>query len=193
MIAGNAAQGGIKKEPDGGIAAGIPKEPAERRWKGNYRMLNIAACAKAESSNDAKLFRVKEIFPQSQLTFPVKEENKAVILEILEEIQRHEEAHTRSSENMLAQTPHDIVPREPAHNAGGASNSEQVPESQKQGQVAPTTKDKGNKNKKKTLPPIYLCLAFYNFMLRVGKLKGRGETLAHAQITVVTRLRTTKR
>ena len=79
LISCNAAQGGIKKEPDGGIAAGIPKEPAERRWKGNYRMLNIAACTKAKSSNDAKPFRVKEIFPQSQLTFPVKEENKAVI------------------------------------------------------------------------------------------------------------------
>ena len=86
-------------------------------------MLNIVACAQAESSNDIKNFRVKEIIPQSQLTFHVKEKN------------------------MLAQTPHDIVPREPAHNAGGASNSEQVPESQKQGQVTPTTKDKGNKKK----------------------------------------------
>ena len=74
---------------------------------------------KSRSSNDAKHFRVKEIFPQSQLTFPVKEKNRAVIPEILENIQRHEEAQTRSSENMLAQTPHDIVPREPAHNAGG--------------------------------------------------------------------------
>ena len=90
LIAGDAAQGGIKKEPDEGIAAGIPKEPAERRWKGNYRMLNIAACAKAESSNDAKPFRVKEVFPESQLTFPVKEGLiKAVNSEIWE---KHESA-----------------------------------------------------------------------------------------------------
>ncbi len=108
LIAGDAAQGGIKKEPDGGIAAGIPKAPAWRRWKGNYRVLDIAACAKAESSNDVKLFRVKEVFPESQLTFPVKEgSTKAVIPEILEEARNRGEAHSRSSENMLAQTPHD--------------------------------------------------------------------------------------
>ena len=103
-------------------------------------------------------------------------------------MRKHEEAHTRSSENMLAQTPHDIVPREPAHNAGGASNSEQVPESQKQGQVTPTTKDKGNKKKKDIAHDLPL-LGYLQIHAQGGKAKGargnsctrsdhRGDTVA---------------
>ena len=96
----------------------------------------------------------------------------------------------------MAQTPHDIVPREPAHNAGGASNSEQVPESQKQGQVAPTTKDKGKKKKKDIAPDLPL-LGFLQFHAQGGKAKGargnsctrsdhRGDTVADNTGTKVT-------
>ena len=63
---------------------------------------------------------------------------------ILGERLDHEEGHTNSSEDMLAQTPHDIVPRAPAHNAGGAANSEkseEAPDSHENGQVAPATQD----------------------------------------------------
>jgi hypothetical protein len=35
--------------------------------------LDFEVCEKAESSKDARLFRDKEIFPESQLTFPVKD------------------------------------------------------------------------------------------------------------------------
>ena len=35
----------------------------------------------------------------------------------------------------------------------------------------------------------FLCSTSYSFLLQVGKRMGRGETLAHAWITVVTRLR----
>ena len=130
VITYHADLGKIKQEHNGGIPVGVPKESAETRWKGNCCMLNIAACAKATSSNDNKPFLVKQAFPKGQLTFPVKEEPvKVLFFETLEEMRKQND-HTRSSENTLTQTPHDIVPREPAHNAGGASNSEQVHESQ---------------------------------------------------------------
>ena len=118
--------------------------PPGGRWKRDYRVLDFEVCEKSESSNDVRLFRVKEIFPESQLTFPVKDGSvKTAVPGILEEVRDHEEGHTGSSEDMLAQTPHDIVPRELTHDAGGAANSEQAPDSQEQeqGQVAPTTKD----------------------------------------------------
>ena len=35
LITNTAAHGEIKKEHDGGIAAGVPKESAGKRWKGN--------------------------------------------------------------------------------------------------------------------------------------------------------------
>ncbi len=82
-------------------------------------MLDLEVCARTESSNDGKPLRVKEVFPENQLTFPVKDGSvKTVVPGILEEVRDHEEGHARSSEDMLAQTPHDIVPREPTHNTG---------------------------------------------------------------------------
>ena len=54
---------------------------------------------------------MKEVFPESQLTFPVKEDSvKAAVPRILEERLDHEEGHTNSSEDVLAQSPHDIAP-----------------------------------------------------------------------------------
>ena len=134
--------------------------PPGGRWKGDYRVLDFEICEKAESSNDVTPFRVKEIFPESQLTFPVKDGTvKTAVPGILEEVREHEEGYTGSSEDMLAQTPHDIVVREPTHDAGGAANSEQVPEVQEQGQVAPTTKDewviRGANPSHTTIPHVF--------------------------------------
>ncbi len=42
--------------------------PPGGKWNGDYRVLDIEACAKAESSNDVKPFRVKAAFPESPLT-----------------------------------------------------------------------------------------------------------------------------
>ena len=93
--------------------------PPGGRWKGDFRVLDLEVCEKAESFNDVRFFRVKEIFPESQLTFPVKDGSvKTAVPGILEEVRDHEAGHTGSSEDMLAQSPHDIVPREPTHDAG---------------------------------------------------------------------------
>ncbi len=54
----------------------------------------------------------------------------------------HEEGHTSSSENTLAQTPHDIVPGEPAPSAGGGATFEEAPDSHENGQgLTPATQD----------------------------------------------------
>ena len=70
LITHHADLGKIKKEHNGGITVGVPKESAETRWKGNCCMLNIAACAKATSSNDNKPFLVKHAFPKKPLDIP---------------------------------------------------------------------------------------------------------------------------
>ncbi len=73
-------------------------------------MLDLEAIARAESTNDVKTCRVREDFPENQLTFPVKEGAiKTLVLGILEDATDYLDGQTSSSEDMLAQTPHDVA------------------------------------------------------------------------------------
>ena len=94
--------------------------PPGGRWKGDYRVLDLEASARAESTNHVKPFRVREFFPESQLTFPVKDGAvKTMVPGILEDGRDYMDGQTGSKEDMLAQTRHYVVPRETAHNTGG--------------------------------------------------------------------------
>ena len=115
-------------------------------WKGDYRVLDFEACTKAESTNDVRPFRVREVFPEERLSFPVKEGAiKTLVPGIMEEGNDNAGNDLGPNEDMLAQTSHDVVPREAAHDTGGAATSARTGQDQdiqEQGQGAtPATLD----------------------------------------------------
>ena len=115
-------------------------------WKGDYRVLDLEACTKAESTHDVRLFRVREVFPEERLSFPVKEGTiKTLVPGLMEDGNDNTGNNSGPYEDMLAQTSHDAVPREAAHDTGGAATSArpgQDQDIQEQGQGAtPATLD----------------------------------------------------
>ena len=150
LIVGGAPQVVVKREPDGEIVADVPKAPAggdprapkqtsadqldekTRHYVTHFpKDSTCPVCRQAKAQkvqhrrktqgddqktgadgNDAETHNFDDLVTANHNIIGGKHEN------------RRNDTVAVAIQDMLAQTPHDIVPREPAHNAGGPANSE---------------------------------------------------------------------
>ena len=122
-----AEDGEVVKAVNFGNSMAADLIPPGKLCKSDYRMLDLEESAKAESYDYAGAFRIREAFPAERLTFPVEEGSvKNMGPGILEERKDNEDNNSGPADDILAQTPQDVVPRETVHNTGGAATSEQT-------------------------------------------------------------------
>ena len=95
-------------------------------YEDDPRVLDLGAHARAESTESVRI-RMRETSPAERLTFPVKEGSvKTTEQGVIEEGTDNVARNPGPLVDMLAQTPHDVVYREAAHNTGGAATSERT-------------------------------------------------------------------